>query len=85
MATGRSVLPQEQCTCDSRVACCGRQNGSDGDASATNWNDRMSSMERLLSVRVAKQEMLVLAVTEFVRQHLGNVFIERPAIDLPTL
>lgn len=42
-------------------------------------------MERLLSVRVAKQEMLVLAVTEFVRQHLGNVFIERPAIDLPTL
>ncbi|XP_037092151.1 dynein heavy chain 6, axonemal-like [Pollicipes pollicipes] len=54
-------------------------------AGSSHWDARLTSMEKLLAVRMARQEQLALAVTEFVRQNLGSVFIERPAIDLPTL
>ena len=54
-------------------------------AKVSEWTSRLSSMQNLLAVRSARQEQLSLAVTEFVRENLGAVFIERPAIDLPTL
>ena len=53
--------------------------------SPSEWNGKLTSMQKLLAVRSARQEQLSLAITEFVRENLGGVFIERPAIDLPTL
>ena len=49
------------------------------------WSARLAGVQKLLAVRAARREHLPLAVSEFVREHLGAVFIERPAIDLPTL
>lgn len=49
------------------------------------WNDRLSAFQKLVFIKAFKEEKVTFAVTEFVRENLGQTFIEPPAIDLPTL
>jgi dynein heavy chain len=49
------------------------------------WDKRLTSFQKLLFIKAFHEEMVVLAVTDFVRENLGQMFIEPPATDLPTL
>ncbi|XP_071788570.1 dynein axonemal heavy chain 6-like isoform X3 [Asterias amurensis] len=49
------------------------------------WNDRLTSFQKLMLVKCFMEEKVVFAVTDFVSENLGKVFVESPAVDLATL
>ncbi|XP_071446254.1 dynein axonemal heavy chain 6 [Hetaerina americana] len=50
--------------------------------SVVHWNERLNDFERLLILKALKEEKLVFAITEFVKENLGKAFIESPPIKL---
>ncbi|GFO48624.1 dynein heavy chain 6, axonemal-like [Plakobranchus ocellatus] len=51
----------------------------------TTWDDRLTSFEKLMFVKVFKEERTTFAVTEFVADNLGEQFVESPPVALPEL
>ncbi|XP_038058163.1 dynein heavy chain 6, axonemal-like isoform X3 [Patiria miniata] len=49
------------------------------------WEQRLSSFQKLMMVKCYMEEKVVFAVTDFVHENLGKVFVESPAVDLATL
>ena len=49
------------------------------------WNVRLVGFQKLVFVKVFAEEKVTMAVTEFVRENMGRMFVEPPATDLPTL
>ncbi|XP_070178052.1 dynein axonemal heavy chain 6-like [Littorina saxatilis] len=49
------------------------------------WDKRLTSFQKLMLVKSFKGEKTVFAVTEFVRQNLGQAFVESPAVNLQEL
>ncbi|GFS25719.1 dynein heavy chain 6, axonemal [Elysia marginata] len=49
------------------------------------WNDRLSSFQKLIFVKVFKEEKTTFAVTEFVEENLGKQFVESPPVALAEL
>ncbi|XP_022090689.1 dynein heavy chain 6, axonemal-like isoform X2 [Acanthaster planci] len=49
------------------------------------WDQRLSSFQKLMMVKSFMEEKVVFAVTDFVHENLGKVFVESPAVDLATL
>jgi dynein heavy chain len=62
--------------------------GDDGnnEQSVTgNWNERLTSFQKLIMIKSFKEEMVVFAVFDFVSENLGKTFVESPSIDLSIL
>ncbi|XP_059176449.1 dynein axonemal heavy chain 6-like [Physella acuta] len=62
----------------------------EGDKSTTSqanghWDERLTNFQKLMFVRVFREEMTTLAITEFVAQSLGKEFVESPPVALPEL
>ena len=49
------------------------------------WHKRLTGFQRLVFIKAFAEELVTLAVTEFVREYMGKTFVEPPATDLPTL
>ncbi|KAI8733303.1 dynein heavy chain, axonemal, partial [Biomphalaria glabrata] len=50
-----------------------------------NWNDRLTAFQKLMFVKVFREERTTFAVTEFVSECLGKQFVESPPVTLPEL
>nr|KAI8726848.1 dynein heavy chain 6; axonemal [Biomphalaria glabrata] len=50
-----------------------------------NWNDRLTAFQKLMLVKVFREERTSFAVTEFVSECLGKQFVESPPVTLPEL
>ena len=46
------------------------------------YEDRLSSFQKVMLLKVLKEPKLLLACKEFVKKELGKVYIESPAFDL---
>ncbi|XP_046391604.1 dynein axonemal heavy chain 6 [Ischnura elegans] len=53
--------------------------------SAIPWDKTLGSFEKLLLIKALKEEKLVFAITEFVKENLGKPFIESPPIILQSV
>lgn len=49
------------------------------------WNQRLTGFQKLVFIKAFEEESVVMAVTEFVRANLGQMFVEPPPTDLYTL
>ena len=49
------------------------------------WDKRLTSFQKVMFVKVFKEEKTIFAITEFVKLNLGQQFVESPAITLQTL
>ena len=49
------------------------------------WNMRLTSFQKLMFFKVFKEEKTVFGVTDFVRENLGQAFVESPNVALQTL
>lgn len=49
------------------------------------WNKRLTAFQKLIFIKIFKEELVVFAITNFVRENLGQKFVESPAVDLATL
>nr|KAI8727104.1 dynein heavy chain 6; axonemal-like isoform X4 [Biomphalaria glabrata] len=50
-----------------------------------NWNDCLTAFQKLMFVKVFREERTTFAVTEFVSECLGKQFVESPPVTLPEL
>ncbi|CAD5112359.1 DgyrCDS1592 [Dimorphilus gyrociliatus] len=55
------------------------------DSIKGHWNERLTSFQRLVFIKVFQEEKVIFAASEFVRENLGQEFIESPSIDLSLL
>ncbi|CAG9566775.1 unnamed protein product [Danaus chrysippus] len=46
------------------------------------WNEKLSSFQKLLVIRVLRPDKLTLAISEFVEQQMGNKYITPPPFDI---
>ena len=46
------------------------------------WNERLNPMQRMLMVKVFKEEKVMFAVRGFVRQYLGDRFVENAGVSM---
>ncbi|CAH1788942.1 unnamed protein product [Owenia fusiformis] len=49
------------------------------------WDKRLTSFQKLIMIKNFKEEKVTFAVTEFVRENLGQQFVESPDTSLQTL
>ncbi|KAH3860157.1 hypothetical protein DPMN_023048 [Dreissena polymorpha] len=49
------------------------------------WDKRLTSFQKLMFIKVFKEEQTVFGITDFVRENLGNQFVESPNVALQTL
>ncbi|XP_070535810.1 dynein axonemal heavy chain 6-like isoform X2 [Ptychodera flava] len=49
------------------------------------WNTRLTDFQKLIMIKSFKEEKVVFAVTDFVKNNLGQSFIENPPTDLASL
>ncbi|XP_031357040.1 dynein heavy chain 6, axonemal isoform X2 [Photinus pyralis] len=49
------------------------------------WNSHLDDFEKLMLLKTLREEKLVFGITEYVRIHLGQKFVESPAISLSVL
>ncbi|XP_026758308.2 dynein axonemal heavy chain 6 [Galleria mellonella] len=49
------------------------------------WNERLTSFEKLMIIKCLREEKLVFAIAQYVSTSLGSVFIESPPVQLNTL
>ncbi|XP_060075174.1 dynein axonemal heavy chain 6-like [Ylistrum balloti] len=49
------------------------------------WNLRLTSFQKLMFIKVFQEEKTIFAVTDFVRENLGQQFVESPPVSLQTL
>ncbi|XP_053624487.1 dynein axonemal heavy chain 6 isoform X1 [Plodia interpunctella] len=52
---------------------------------AINWNEKLTTFEKLMIIKSLKEEKLVFAIAQYVSISLGSVFIESPTVQLNTL
>ena len=57
----------------------------DDDSVKGHWNKRLTSFQKLIFIKAFQEEKVVFALTDFVKDNLGKMFVESPPIDLPTL
>ncbi len=57
----------------------------DDDTIKGHWNKRLSSFQKLVFVKAFQEEKVVFALTDFVKENLGEMFVENPPTDLPTV
>lgn len=50
-----------------------------------NWNEKLSTFEKLMIIKALREEKLVFAIAQYVSTSLGSVFIESPTVQLNTL
>ncbi len=55
------------------------------DAAKGHWNKRLSSFQKLIFIKAFHEEKVVFALTDFVTENLGKMFVENPPTDLATL
>ncbi|KAJ8737207.1 hypothetical protein PYW07_000478 [Mythimna separata] len=55
------------------------------DPPSKDWDEHLTSFEKLMILKCLKEEKLVFAMGEYVSTSLGSVFIESPTIQLNTL
>ncbi|XP_041935143.1 dynein heavy chain 6, axonemal [Alosa sapidissima] len=53
--------------------------------SRINWNEKLTSFQKLILIKCFTEEMVVMGVSEFVIVNLGKTFVENPPVDLATL
>jgi dynein heavy chain len=49
------------------------------------WDKRLTAFQKLCLLKTFKEEQVTSAVSTFVMENLGSLFVESPPIDLPTL
>ncbi|XP_060586003.1 dynein axonemal heavy chain 6-like [Ruditapes philippinarum] len=49
------------------------------------WDKRLTSFQKLMFIKVFKEEKTIFGTTDFVRENLGNQFVESPNVALQTL
>ncbi|XP_046331899.2 dynein axonemal heavy chain 6-like [Haliotis rufescens] len=49
------------------------------------WNIRLTSFQKLTFIKAFREEKTVFAITDFVRENLGQQFVESPPVGLPEL
>ncbi|XP_075229380.1 dynein heavy chain at 16F [Lycorma delicatula] len=47
-----------------------------------NWNENLTLFERMMVLKALKEEKLVFAITEYVKELMGQAFVESPVISL---
>lgn len=57
----------------------------DKSPAMVNWDEKLSSFEKLMIIKSLKEEKLVFAIAQYVSTSLGPVFIESPTVQLSTL
>ncbi|XP_037299908.1 dynein heavy chain 6, axonemal isoform X2 [Manduca sexta] len=60
-------------------------NLNDKSAPKINWDEKLTSFEKLMIIKALKEEKLVFAIAQYVSISLGSVFIESPTVQLNTL
>ncbi|XP_074661680.1 dynein axonemal heavy chain 6-like [Tubulanus polymorphus] len=55
------------------------------DAVRGHWNKRLSSFQKLIFIKTFRDEKVIFAVTDFVKENLGKQFVESPSTDLHLL
>ncbi|XP_028179118.1 dynein heavy chain 6, axonemal [Ostrinia furnacalis] len=60
-------------------------NKKEKSAPLINWNEKLTSFEKLMIIKSIKEEKLVFAIAQYVSTSLGSVFIESPTVQLNTL
>ncbi|XP_013789011.2 dynein heavy chain 6, axonemal-like [Limulus polyphemus] len=56
-----------------------------GTDQSVEWNKKLSDFQKLLLIKVCREEKVLFAVTEFIASNLGQQFVESPTTDLHTL
>ncbi|XP_056004113.1 dynein axonemal heavy chain 6-like isoform X1 [Ostrea edulis] len=57
----------------------------ESDDTKGHWDKRLTTFQKLMFIKVFKTEKTIFAVTEFVRENLGEKFVESPPVGLQTL
>ncbi|XP_021206053.2 dynein axonemal heavy chain 6 isoform X1 [Bombyx mori] len=60
-------------------------NNNDKTPPKINWDEKLSSFEKLMILKCLKEEKLVFAIAQYVSTSLGHMFIESPTVQLNTL
>ncbi|KAK3599709.1 hypothetical protein CHS0354_037182 [Potamilus streckersoni] len=61
-----------------------KQEEDDGKVKG-HWDKRLNSFQKLMFIKVFKEEKTVFAAQDFVRDNLGQTFVESPPVSLQTL
>ncbi|XP_013408536.1 dynein heavy chain 6, axonemal [Lingula anatina] len=63
----------------------GEEPPKDDGKTKGHWNMRLTSFQKLVAIKCFAEEKVMLSITNFVRQNLGQSFVESPSVDLATL
>lgn len=58
----------------------GAMEDMESDNTKGHWDKRLTSFQKLMFIKVFKTEKTVFAVTEFLRDNLGQKFVESPRL-----
>lgn len=56
-----------------------------GSSTTIDWNEKLTSFQKLILIRSLRDELVTAAVAEFVTLNLDKSFVESPPVELPTL